>query len=242
MSSVQIDVPNLWRRRQEFDPIATDHPGWRLNNLTLTQRAALTGSGAPKAGDLLWDTTKNCPQVYDGLAWVNVMTEQFIALTATYTLASQTTVQALFNTPANGTLTVPAAMSYFFECLVSLSSMSATSGNFKLDLLGAGTATLTSSAWIALGADAATPGTAGTFSGSFTTGTTASVSSGDIVTAATNTAAAVFAKGILRVNAAGTLIPSLLLTTGAAAVVGVNSYFRLTPIGTNTVTNTGNWS
>lgn len=163
----------------------------------------------------------------------------FAALSANYTLASQTTVQKLFNVPTNGALTVAASTSYFFECMLILSSMSATSGNFKFDLLGGGTATLTSTAWIAQGQDATTPGTAGAFSGS---ATAANVSSGDIVTAATGTGASVLIKGIVRVNAAGTLIPSILLTTAAAAVVNANSYIQFTPVGSNTVTTVGNWS
>lgn len=232
-----LDLAIVRTKRQEFT--GTDHPGLRLNNLTLTQRNALTGSGAAKAGDIIWNTSKSCPQIYDGNAWVNIMTEQFMSLTATYTLTSQTGVQAIFNTPTAGTLTLPAATSYFFECLLNVSSMSATSGNFKFDVLGAGSATLTSVGWTAIGFDATTPGTAGAFSGSYTA---TAAGSGDIVTAGTGTAAVVLIKGIIRINAGGTLIPSIGLTTAASAVMGVNSYFRLTPIGTNTSTFVGNGS
>lgn len=69
MSSVHNDLANLWRKRQEFDPAATDHPGLRLNNLTTTQRDALTGSGAPKAGDAIFNTTTNRIEVYNGTNW-----------------------------------------------------------------------------------------------------------------------------------------------------------------------------
>lgn len=168
-----------------------------------------------------------------------VTTEQFISLTATYTLTSTTAAQKIFNTPTNGTLTVAASTSYFFECMLSLSSMSATSGNFAFQVLGAGTATMTSVAWMAMGADATTLSTATAFSGSFNA---TSSGAGDVVTAATNTGAMVLVKGIFRVNAGGTIIPSVALTTAAAAVVGVNSYFRCYPIGTNTVQSVGNWS
>ena len=49
--------------------------------------------------------------------------------------------------------------------------------------------------------------------------------------------------GIIRINAGGTLIPQITQTTNtAAAVVGVNSWFRITPVGLETVTNAGNWS
>lgn len=48
--------------------------------------------------------------------------------------------------------------------------------------------------------------------------------------------------GIVRINAGGTLIPQVSLGIAAAAVVGVNSYFRIWAVGTNTITNVGNWS
>jgi hypothetical protein len=117
--------------------------------------------------------------------------------------------------------------------------MSATSGNLKFDVLGAGTATLSSTAWSAIGLDATTLGTAAAVSGSFMA---ANVSSGDIVVAATATGMFVTIRGIIRINTGGTIIPSVLLTTAAAAVVGVNSYFRIWPVGSNTVTSVGNWT
>ena len=166
-------------------------------------------------------------------------TEQFVCLSGTYTLSSTTSTQKLFNATANGALTVAGSTTYFFECQFSLSSMSGTSGNTKFDVLGAGSASLTSTAWSAVGMDATTPGTAAAVGGSFTS---SNVSSGDIVTAATGTGLYATIKGVLRVNAGGTIIPSVGLTTAAAAIVGVNSFFRCWPIGSNTVTNVGNWS
>lgn len=69
---MQTDLANVWRRRQQFE--GTDHPGFRLQNLTTTQRNALTGDGAAKAGDNIWNTTQAAINVYDGAAWqvVNV--------------------------------------------------------------------------------------------------------------------------------------------------------------------------
>lgn len=170
---------------------------------------------------------------------VNLNAEQIIALTAPYTLTSTTASQKLFNASTAGALTVAASATYTFECFYSLSSMSASSGNGKFDLLGAGTATLTSAAFDVIGQDAATPGTAGTVSGNFTA---TSITSGDAVTAATNTAAYFRVRGIFRVNGGGTLIPSVALTTAAVAVVGTNSYFRALQIGSDTVTTVGAWT
>jgi len=64
---MQQDLANIWRRRQQFE--GTDHPGFRLQNLTTTQRDALTGDGAAKAGDKIWNTTQAALNIYDGSAW-----------------------------------------------------------------------------------------------------------------------------------------------------------------------------
>jgi hypothetical protein len=164
---------------------------------------------------------------------------QFISLTATYTLGNNTNTQAVFNTPSNGTLTVLGSTTYFFHCQLNLSSMSATSGNMKFDVLGAGTASFTSAAFHSVGVDTSAPGTAGSQSGCFTA---TNASSGDIVGAAVNTGCVVDIWGIFRVSSAGTIIPSVALTNAAAAVVGVNSFFLCYPVGTNTVQSVGNWS
>jgi hypothetical protein len=62
-----LDLANIWGKRQEFQN--TDHPGWRLNNLTTTQRDALTGSGAAKAGDIIYNTTTGAVEAYNGSGW-----------------------------------------------------------------------------------------------------------------------------------------------------------------------------
>ncbi len=64
---MQQDLANIWRRRQQFE--GTDHPGFRIQNLTTTQRDALTGDGAAKAGDAIWNTTQAAINCYDGSAW-----------------------------------------------------------------------------------------------------------------------------------------------------------------------------
>ena len=59
----------------------------------------------------------------------------------------------------------------------------------------------------------------------------------------TTTTAQARIRGIVRVNAAGTLIPQITQgTNSAAAIVGVNSWFRLIPVGLNTTASVGSWS
>lgn len=164
-----------------------------------------------------------------------VDTEQFISLTGAYTLTSQTAAQPLFNSTTNGALTAAGTTSYYFECMFTLTSLSASSGSFGFGF--GGTATLTSQAWEALSSKGTSFSSGSTPTQIFSIG-----ASTTLVTANTNTIAGTHIKGIVRVNAAGTLIPQVNLGVAAAAVVGVNSWFRLWPIGTNTVTNVGNWS
>jgi hypothetical protein len=169
--------------------------------------------------------------------------ENFVARTGAKTMTSNTSLQAIFSGGTggltNGSLTVTASTSYFFEMSINVSTMSATSGNFGFSILGAGTATFTSAAWHAFGYDNTNQQTAGNAGTSWqsTAGAT-----GNIITAATGTAASAIVKGIFRINGAGTIIPSIQLTTANAAVIGVNTWFKCYPVGTDTVVSVGNWA
>jgi len=171
--------------------------------------------------------------------------EHFVARTGTKTMTSNTSLQAIFDNTTgtggltSGALTVGASTSYFFEMSINVSAMSATSGNMGFSIVGAGTATFTSAAWHAFGLDSTNQQTAaaGGTSWRATVGAT-----GNIVTAATGTAASAIVKGIFRINGAGTIIPSIQLTTASAAVIGVNTWFKCYPVGTDTVISVGNWA
>lgn len=172
-----------------------------------------------------------------------MVTEHFVARTGTKTMTSNTSLQSLFGGGTggltNGALTVADSCAYYFECSLNVSSMSGTSGNLGFSIVGAGTATFTSAAWHAFGYDVTTQTTAGAAGTSFQTSAGAT---GNIVTAQTGTSVSVFIKGIFRINAAGTIIPSVQLTTASAAVIGANTWFKCYPVGTNTVVSVGNWS
>jgi hypothetical protein len=75
------DLTHAWRRRHEF--VGTDHPGIRLNNLTTAQRDALTGSGAAKAGDSIFNTTTGLINTYTGSAWLPDGTSGTVTTAAT---------------------------------------------------------------------------------------------------------------------------------------------------------------
>lgn len=164
--------------------------------------------------------------------------ENWIQQNATYTLTSTTAAQKLFNASTNGALSVPIG-TYRYEAFLYLTGMSATSGNGAFGILGAGTAVLASSLSRSTGLDSAAS-TTGNNTGMYWVGSTSPV---NVVTVATATALGVSITGTFKVSTAGTIIPSISLTTAAAAVVEPNSYFFTTRISTSaTATTYGPWS
>lgn len=161
--------------------------------------------------------------------------EQFITLTSAYTLANQTAAQKLFNSPTNGAVTLLANTTYFFECCFALSALSASS--HSVGFAFAGTAVRTREAWWAEAVLAA-PGTASTAQRTFNTAAQTT-----LVTAGTATTFSAFIKGKVVIGTAGTLIPQVSqLTNAAAAIVGVDSFFRIWAVGANTVQSVGSWA
>ncbi len=160
---------------------------------------------------------------------------QFMSLLATYALTSQQAAQKAFNTPANGAFNVKADTTYEFEGFISLSAMSGSSGGFGFAFLG--TATLDSIEWDSVANKAVLATAAAPQS-------TANVTAANtvLVTLTTATVGWMRIKGMLRTNAAGTLIPAVSLGVAAAAVVGVNSFFKISPIGSDQITSYGDVS
>lgn len=161
-----------------------------------------------------------------------MMSEQFILQTSNYTLVSQTGAQQIFNATTNGAVTL-ATGTYEFECQFNLSSMSASSGSFGFALGGSATI---NQYW-----------TANANKTAFATPTSATISynvaaNTSIATATTTTTGYAVIQGYITVAGAGTVIPQVSLTVANAALVGPGSFFRIRPLGTNSVTNVGNWS
>jgi hypothetical protein len=164
--------------------------------------------------------------------------EQLVVLNTTYTLTSQTAAQKLFNASTNGAVTLPIG-TYQFECFYSLTGMSATSGSFGFALV-AGTAVVGSQGWWSM-AQKGTATVATATAAQFTYNTAANTT---LATASTNTVGYAFIKGIVKITTAGTLIPSVSLGVASAAVVGINSYFKIAPVTGASAANitVGNWS
>jgi len=168
------------------------------------------------------------------LKGANILESSISILTA-YTLVGQVALQKLFNSPANGALRARGGTTYYFECTFDLSAMSATSGTFSFGFLG--TATISSIKYTAIATKSAvgTP-TAPSMSVS------AVATAFPIVVANIATTGSATISGIIRVNATGTLIPSIGLGIASPAVVSANSLFKIYPVGANTATSNGEWS
>ena len=158
---------------------------------------------------------------------------------ATRTFASDTNQQAIFTTPAGGALTLETG-TYLFEGLIAITAMSATSGNGKFSLIGAGSATLAAILWQAYGGDVAAESAAAAIGGSWHV--IATQTAVNVVTAATGTAVCFYVKGTFEVTGAGTIIPSFAQTNAAAAVVSIGSFLTFHRIGPTSLTAVGQWS
>ena len=167
--------------------------------------------------------------------------EQWVVLTGTNTLTSQTAVQPIFDGgggPTNGSVSLPIG-TYQFECVYALTAMSATSGSFGFSIAGGtGPATFT----FTYDSTASKAGTvAATSQAGFKLFSSAAATA--LVTASTGTVGSAVIKGIIRVTVAGTIVPQVSLTVAAAAVVSANSYFKVSPLGNvSTVAQVGNWA
>jgi hypothetical protein len=162
----------------------------------------------------------------------------FICQTVNWNGLNSAVAQPVFNASATGTITLPALTSYEFEGLYNITNTGIVS--HTLGLLFGGTATLTSIGY--------------SFALTNSSVSTASPMLGGAIGVATNspitpaTAAAtsntIFIKGIVRTNGAGTFIPQFIYSVapGAVPVISMNSYFKMTPLGLNTVATVGNWS
>lgn len=231
---------------QAFTPTWTGAHTWNGANITLTAGSTSVAPISFQSGTNLTTPTAGVFE-YDGKVHYSthaanergvINSEQWISNTSTRTLASQTAAQAIFNSPANGTITVAANTTYQWECEFDLTAMSAVSGTFGFAI--GGTATLSSIKWWGLAAKSVLGTRLGGSNISYIMNATASNTT--LTTADTTTTGSALFRGVLRVTTGGTIIPQVSQVTAAAAIVGVNSFFRIWPVGSDTAVSLGNWS
>lgn len=173
--------------------------------------------------------------VYGGVVDPNPVS--WIRQAASRTLTSTTAEQKLFDSVTNGALTLPTGV-FFFEGMVYITGLSATSGNMAFDILGAGTAVLSDVLYQAVGIDGAAAAAATQTGSTMIQGQ----SPASIVTAGTATACAFSLEGTFEVTTAGTIIPSVSLVTAAAGTVAAGTYFKATYRGVLNAVSQGQWS
>lgn len=181
---------------------------------------------------------------YDGKVFYNTAvastrqvttTQQFISNTADFTMANLATAQSVF-AAANDVITVAASTSYFFEATYNITGMGATTRT-TATLFG-GTATFTSIAYFAT----IVTGAANALSLVQSTKNCVTAAANVLNVTAVTAAATITLKGIMRINAAGTIIPQIQFSANPTGTIlgTTNSWFRMWPIGTDAVAAVGN--
>lgn len=160
----------------------------------------------------------------------------FIRADSTRTFTSNTSSQAIFTSPTNGRITLETGL-YRVQGVLYFTSMSATSGNLLVNLLGAGTATVAAWMWMGLGVDTA----AGTVLAGGGVPVITSTSAASIVPATTATAMGVCISGSFEVTGAGTMIPAITMVTASASVLAIGSYLMFERMGSTSVVSVGQW-
>lgn len=161
--------------------------------------------------------------------------QQFITLTSAYTIATAGPgLRKMFNSPTNGAVTLASNTAYWFECVGSLTSLSATSGTYSFGF--GGTASVTRLRYHSLANKGAVTPVAVLLTNATATASTA------LVAANTTTTGSFSLRGKLLTDTGGTLIPSIGNSVEALPIVGVDSFFRIVPIGADTVQSVGNWT
>lgn len=173
--------------------------------------------------------------------------EQYCVLQSNFTMTDSASAQKMFNSSANGAVTLVAGKTYFFEGMYNLTNTGTTSHTWAT--VFGGTATFsTGTAYQVFGANGTTANTpaAGGLTGFFS-GT--SPSTAVVCTAASTSATeqvAIEILGTIVVNAGGTLIPQVKASaqpglSGTPGVTGIaGSFFRIWEM--STAATVGNWS
>ena len=222
--------------------------GIAITNLSLTSPTIAAGSASanswPKltAGTLLTAPEDGAIEIGNDTLFATtdagnrgyVPVRHFIRANATRTLPNDSNLNAIFDSPTNGRLTLETG-TYLFKMMIGITAMSATSGNAQLNVRGAGTATLNDWLYSVVGKD----GTLISVNAVLGVMPVIESTPASMFTAGTGAEMWFIADGTFTVTVAGTLIPSVDQVTGAAAVVAIGSYFTCERIGDVNVVSVG---
>lgn len=199
-----------------------------------------TNVSVPTAGAVEYDGSVFYGTVGAGARGL-LPTEQFVMLNSNYTANDSAVAQKVFNVPADGAVALAADTAYFFEGLYIIApaiTFNAESVRTQFALSG----TINSIRYIVDSTTALVTATADVRRTQGTAITAVTVTDAAPGGAATNFV--IQLRGIVRTNTAGTFTPQFAFTgsPGSAPVVQANSFFRIVPAGSATVTNLGAWT
>jgi len=162
--------------------------------------------------------------------------DMFAALSSDFTMQDINTVQPVFNTSLD-VWTLQGSTSYFFRGTY-IFTHTAVSHSLGLSFELAGGASVTSISYTTLSWATAI----GTNTASQTTHNLNVTTNTAVNAAGANAIETVVFSGIIRMNAGGTVTPSITFSAapGGTVLARVGTYISFTPIGTNTVTSSGN--
>jgi hypothetical protein len=175
-------------------------------------------------------TYANTKALVDGLA-TKQEKPSFMRLTSAYTGTGSTALQKMFNVGSSGNGSYPATANttYRFKLVASISGLSSTSGTISFGFLG--NANISNITYNSNTIKSASLGTSQQYA--FNVATASVLVSGN-----TATSAKIILEGVFSVSTAGTIIPSFAVSQSTTPSVDVNSFFEITPIGSNTITAT----
>jgi hypothetical protein len=185
-------------------------------------------------------TTSNAGTTITVFDLNSVPLEYFVVLSSDYTASNSATAQQVFNASSAGAVTLSPSTTYFMEAQYIVTRSAGTTAHTVGVLFGT-SGTLTSIAYTAEVTDTSS-NTLGAVSRIYST-----TAAETVITASSADASqyiTVKISGVVRTNSGGTFTPQLKYSAapGGAPTVLTNSYFRIKPVGTNTITTAGTWS
>jgi hypothetical protein len=199
-----------------------------------------TNVSVPVAGAVEYDGTV-CEGTVGAGARGLLSAEQLVVLNTNFTGNDSTAAQRVFGSTINGAVSLVANTTYFFEGLYIIAP-AITFNAESIRTLFALSGTITSIRYVADCTTALSTATANVRRTQATTTTAVTVTDAAPGGQATNFI--IQLRGVIRTNTAVTFTPQFAFTgtPGSAAVVQANSFFRIVPVGSATVTNLGAWT
>lgn len=194
--------------------------------------------------DISYQSTSGSASVFKrrplGNGEQHIVAEQIVVSSADLGGSNVATAQSVF-AAAQDTLTIAGSTTYEFEAEYEIDNTGTTSRTLSTLFALGGGASLTSIAYTALTTNAANASAPQAVSMTRAAVATAVAVTAAVAAATQNT---VKLRGTMRVNAGGTITPQFQYSAapGAAPTIKANSFFRLWPIGSNTVTTVGPWA